>query len=102
MEKEKRKISKLAIFSFILSIVPIIMLIVYGIVRTILFKVPVLLLWYNLIVEIIPFISLVLSILAIIIIWKKKTRGIGFAISALIISIIESALFLTIITDSMG
>lgn len=110
MEKEKpsslssdsegqkiKKRSKLAIWSFIISLVPILLIIFYGAIRNILFSVPVMLLWYNLMVQVIPFISLLVSIIAIILIKRKKIKGIGFAISALVISIIEAILFLTII-----
>ena len=99
-EGQKTKIrSKLATWSFILSLIPILLIIFYGFIRNFLFSAPIfLMLGYNLIVQVMPFISLILSIIAIILIKRKKLRGIGFAISGLVISIIEAFLFLSIIS----
>jgi hypothetical protein len=105
MEKEMKnenKTSKLAIVSFILSLVPIFLIIFYGVIRNFLFNSQlVFLLWYNLIVEVIPFVSLLLAIISIILIRRRKLKGLGFAISAFVLSIIEAILFLTIIMNVM-
>lgn len=101
MEKEENKKvrSKLAIISFILSLIPILMIILYiALLRNVLLNSPLFItLVYNLIIEYLPLVSLVLSIISIVFIKKKKTRGLGLAISALIISLLEGIYFIFIV-----
>ena len=103
MEKslnKKRGRSKLAIIALVLSLVPILLIILYGAIRNLLFNSPLFyMLWYNLIIEVIPFVSLVVSIIAIIFVKIKKLNGIGLAISGLVISLIEAFIFLAIISQ---
>jgi len=97
--QKTKKRSKLAIIAFILSLIPILLIIFYGFIRDLLFNSPlVYMLWYNLIIEVIPFVSLILSIIAIIIIKRRKLKGMGLAITGLIISIIEGFIFLAVIS----
>ena len=99
MKKELKKgkviRSKLAIFSFILSLVPIIMVFLYSFIIGIIGITNQVNIFYNsiyiynLIIKILPIFPLFLSIISLILIKIKKLRGIGFAISGLIISFIE-------------
>jgi hypothetical protein len=104
MEKEKKTNlgSKLAIISFILSIVPILLIIFYGFIRNFLISNLILMAWYGYLVAYLPYISLIFSVISIIFVRRKKINGMGFAISGAIISLIEVCLFLTITTNSMG
>lgn len=95
-DNEGQKRSKLAILSFVLSLVPILLIIFYGVIRSLLISNLLIMIWYGNFVNYIPYFSLIFSIVAIILIKRKKIKGMGFAISGLVISIIEIIIFLVV------
>ena len=96
MEKEKAVKSRFAIASFVLSIVPILLIILYGFIRNFLISYLYPMILYGYLVSYLPYICLIFSVIAIILVRRRKMKGMGFAIAGLIISLLEIVIFFMI------